>query len=101
VSQPLLQQLFLQHLWQWKIPSRPPQQCFLWQHDFLQQVSHGAAQPQAASAAQPQAGSQAAAQPQAAGAAQAGSHAAAQPPQAESQPLLQQLFLQQWPHPNK
>ncbi|MEX2113701.1 MAG: hypothetical protein WD845_10975 [Pirellulales bacterium] len=104
VSQPLLQQLFLQQLlWQWKIPSSPPQQC-LWQ-DFLQQLLqllHGAAQPQAASAAQPQAGSTAAAQPQ------AGSAAAAQPqagsaaqPQAEAQPLLQQLFLQQWPHPNR
>ena len=75
----VLQQLFLQHLWQPKMSNRPQWWHFLRQQCFLQQLSQGL---------QPQAGSQAAgaAHSQAAGAAQAGS---AQPPH-----VSQQLFLQ-------
>ncbi len=86
--QPLLQQLFLQQLWQENRPSSKPRwqqllwQQLLWQQLLRQQLSHEL-QPQAGSAAQLGAASQLGA------AAQAGS---AQPPQ--------QDFLQQWPQPN-
>jgi len=111
VLQPLLQQLFLQQLWQSNKPRRPSNKQQWWQrflqHDFWQQpVLQPVLQPHEGSAAQPQLfaaaqheGSAAAAQPQLFAAAHDGSQAFSQP-QVGSQALWQQLLHPQSFRPN-